>query len=265
MLAAALVALALTGCKKSAKPAPARAIDAAAAIDGAPAADAPDEPPDLTPAVPDGRPGVQIKGLEYEGHEARMLPAIREDGARFAALAVGDDGGRGYLDLRLQLVDARTGKLIEDRVLADPEETTRALGEGDAIAPELLATVRTRVAEANALLAGSTWRGLDSVEGDPVDPEASIKAAGLDWTLTDDLHLVARRGTKVVLDRTYAQLTGKPRPSAGGDDDMCPEIIALEAIHVDAPTRTALVSLGRVPGHNCGAPGADLAVVALPP
>jgi hypothetical protein len=67
-----------------------------------------------------------------------------------------------------------------------------------------------------------------------------------------------------VFDKTYTQLTGKPAPKGGNDDDMCPDIVVLEAIHVDATSGQALVTFGRQSGHNCGAPFADFAVIALP-
>lgn len=265
IVVAALAALALAGCKKASKPGPAKLIDAVAALDAAPPPpDAPDVEGDLTPGVPAGKPGVQVKGLEYEGHEAKLLPAIRDDGRQFAAVVIGDDGGRGYLDLRLRVLDAATGKLVEDRVLADPEETSKAQDEDGTIAPALLATVRSRVADANTLLGQATWRPLESFDADPADAEQPIVAAGIEWYLGDGLHLLGKRHGKIVFDKTYQQLTGKAHPKAGGDDDMCPDVIALDALHLDAKTGTALVAFGRQPGHNCGAPGADLAVIALP-
>jgi hypothetical protein len=253
------------GCKKAAKPpadAPPPPIDAAAAApdaDGEALGDAP-----LTPPVPAGKVGIQVAGVEYEGHEAKLLPAIRGDGAQIAAASVGDDGGRGYLDLSLRIVDVKTGKVVEDRRLVDPEETMTAQRDDGTFDPAVLAAVKARVAAANALFATGDWRALQTHDAEPTDSEAPISAAGIEWTLASGLHLVGKRGGKVVFDRTYMQLTGKKQPRGVDDDDMCPDIIVLSAIHVDEPTGTALVGFGRQPGHNCGAPGDDLAVITLP-
>src|SRR5688572_26701567 len=160
---AAIAVLSLLACKKSAKPpadAPPAPLDAAAAV-----VDAADGPPDtgaLTPPVPAGKVGIQVLGLEYEGHEAKLLPAIRTDGTQIAAVWVGDDGGRGYLDLKLQIVDAKTGKLAVDQLLVDPDETTAAQREDGTFDPKVLAAVQKRVADANAVLAASEWRPLAS-------------------------------------------------------------------------------------------------------
>lgn len=253
-------------CKKAAK-SPADAapvvVDAAAVVGDAAAA-AP-EPGPLTPPVPAGKVGIQVLGLEYEGHEAKMLPAIRADGSQIAALWVGDDGGRGYLDLKLQIVDTKTSKVIDDRRLVDPEETTAGQNEDGAFDPALLEKVKTRVADANAILGAGEWRALESHLAEPGDPDAPIVAAGINWTLDTKYHLVGTRAGRKVFDRTYTALTKKQPPRDHVvDDEMCPVIITLAAIHVDAPSGQALVAFGRQPGHNCGAPGDDLAVIALP-
>ncbi len=266
-VASLLVAGALVvGCKKTAKaPADASppAIDAAAlAVDAASTAGEDAGP--LTPPVAAGKPGVQVLGVEYEGHEARLLPAIKGDGSQLAALSIGDDGGRGYLDLALQLVDGKTGKVVEELTLVEPDETTAAQREDGSFEPALLEAVKRRVADANARLATGDWRALTSHAADPADAEAPIIAAGVTWSLESGLHLIGRRAGKVVFDRTYTQLTGKKAPRGIDEDDMCPDIVVLSALHVDEPTGKALVAFGRQSGHNCGAPGDDLAVIALP-
>lgn len=263
-LGVALVATA--ACKKAAKP-PADAPPPPADAPPAAVVDAGDVAPDmgaLTPPVPAGKVGIQVLGVEYEGHEAKLLPAIRGDGAQIAALWMGDDGGRGYLDLKLQLLDAKTGKVVDDRRLVDPDETTTAQREDGTFDPKVLDAVKQRVAGANAIFATGDWRALETHHAEPTDPEAPIVAAGINWTLESGLHLVGKRAGKVVFDRTYMQLTGKKQARGADDDDMCPDVIVLSAIHVDEPTGQALVGFGRQPGHNCGAPGDDLAVITLP-
>lgn len=253
------------GCKKSAKPpadAPPPPVDAPALTVDAASADG--DPEALTPPVPAGKPGVQVLGVEYEGHEAKLLPAIKGDGSQVAALSIGDDGGRGYLDLALQIVDGKTGKLVEELTLVEPDETTAAQREDGSFEPALLDAVKRRVADANARFATGDWRALASHAADPADAEAPIVAAGITWSLESGLHLVGKRAGKVVFDRTYTQLTGKKAPRGLDEEDMCPDIVVLSALHVDEPTGRALVAFGRQSGHNCGAPGDDLAVIALP-
>src|SRR5262245_8207224 len=120
-LALVAVVLAVVGCKKKeneqAKPPPPPAVDAAPAVD---AMEVDAGPPPLTPAVPAGKIGVQILDLEYGGMNAPGLPAIRDDGSQYAVVALADDGGRGYLDLTLRLLDGKTGKVAKEWVLADP-------------------------------------------------------------------------------------------------------------------------------------------------
>jgi hypothetical protein len=254
------------GCKKAAKPPTDAApitVDAAALATDAPAAEP--EPGPLTPPVPAGKVGVQVLGVEYEGYEAKLLPAIRGDGAQFAALWIGDDGGRGYLDLKLQLLDAKTSATVDDRRLVDPDETMAAQGEDGRFDPKMLEAVVKRVADANALFASGDWRALKSHTADPADPDVPIVAAGITWTLDTKYRLVGTRAGKKVFERTYTQLTRKQPPRDHVvDDEMCPVIITLSAIHVDEASSQALVAFGRQPGHNCGAPGDDLAVIALP-
>lgn len=273
---AALALASAAGCKKKTTTA-AKAADAAVAavpLDAAVAAVVVDaaggndaEGPPLTPPVADGKPGIQVKGVEYEGHALKMLPAIREDGGQIAAVTFGDDGGRGYLDMRLQLLDTKSGKITEDRVLVDADETSKSQGEDGAFAPALLDTVKKRIADANALLAAATWRALEPSTAPDDDPEAPITAAGISWTLDEKLKLVGKRADKVVFEKTYTQLTGKKAPKVTAADDeegMCPDIVVLEGVHVDTKSGHALIEFGRQSGHNCGAPGADLAVIALP-
>jgi hypothetical protein len=128
----------------------------------------------------------------------------------------------------------------------------------------LLDAVKQRFAGSNALFATGDWRSLQPHHAEPTDPEAPIIAGGINWTLESGLHLVGKRAGKVLFDRTYMQLTGKKQARGPDDDDMCPDVIVLSSIHIDEPTGTALVGFGRQPGHNCGAPGEDLAVITLP-
>ena len=159
------------GCGGKKKPPPAVvAIDAAAvvavAVDAAVASiDA--GPPPLTP--PAGARGVQILDLQYAGFEAPGLPAIRADGSQVAAIVRADDGGRGYLDLRFVLLDGATGKVAKTIRLADPDESSEAESKDDAAGNldaenALFAKVRTRVADANAVVATGTWRSLVTTE-----------------------------------------------------------------------------------------------------
>lgn len=238
-------------------------IDAAAA-----AIDAGDAP--LTPAV--GERGVQIRDLQYGGFAAPGLPAIREDGSELAAVAQADDGGRGYLALRFVVLDGATGKVKTTIALADASETADAEHKDDeagnfAAEEALFAQVRERVAKANALVGGAGWRTLVTTAREDSGPPQPIESIAIgDLQVRYDgarRKLDLLRNGQVAAMHDVAKLVGKASPRA---DTPCPGDVAyLEAVHVDLPTKKALVELGAWPqGHNCGSAGPTYTVVALP-
>lgn len=267
--------LGCSGKKKAAPPVVAidAAVDAAAvvvAVDAAgPSVDA--GPPPLTP--PAGARGVQIVDLQYAGFEAPGLPAIRDDGSQVAAIVRADDGGRGYLDLRFVLLDGATGKVAKTIRLADPNESSAAESKDDEAGnldaeEALFAKVRTRVADANAVVATGTWRSLVTTEraDDNAPPGPSEALTVGDLTFTYDLGgrklSVARAGRQVA-----AHDLTRLVPKAGPDTDTpCPgDLGYLRALHVDAATKKVLVEIGAWPqGHNCGGNGPIYTVIPLP-
>lgn len=275
------VACAAWGCNGKGKTpakqgAPARAtIDAAAVpaapVDAAVAALPIDGPPEpLTPAP--GERGVQLVDLTYGGFHAPGLPAIREDGSEVAALVAPDDGGRGYLNLRMLVLDGATGAVKRTLPLAGAQETSDAEQKDDAagnFAEEdaLAAKVRQRVADANAMFAGARWRTLESIErpdADPPGPSESLVVG--DVTFTYDLgqrRLTVTRGGKQVAAHDLSKLV--PRPSTRTDTPCPGDLGYLEALHVDAATRKVLVEIGAYSqGHNCGSDGSVYTVIPLP-
>jgi hypothetical protein len=240
---------------------PTAPIDAEGAIDGG----AP-----LTPAV--GERGVQLRDLQYGGFAAPGLPAIREDGSELAALALADDGGRGYLELRFLVLDGATGKVKKTIELADAGATAEAEAKDDeagnfAAEEALYAQVRERVAEANALVAGAGWRTLVTTtreDSGPPQPLESIAVGDLELRYDGARRkLSLLRSGQVVSTHDVSKLVGKASPRA---DTPCPGDVAyLAAVHVDLPSKKALIELGAWPqGHNCGSAGPTYAVVALP-
>lgn len=274
-----VVGLALAaGCKKQtndkpAPPPPPAAPDAGAAVAApldaaAEVIDAP--PPPLTPAVPAGKVGIQINDLEYGGYSAPGLPAIKADGSQFAVVSLADDGGRGFLDLTLRLLDGTTGKPVKEWQLADPDKTNG--DNGDGATPAVLDAAKAAVAEANAMLAGAEWRSLTVVEL-PVDADkqaATAITAG-DLTFTYDAEKVtvtSKAGGKPIV-KTYQQVTGQKAPAGAKptDEDESPCTGAseyLRSVAVDATSKRALLAFDFVTGHNCGDDGQVYGVIALP-
>ena len=244
--------LTLAACKKKeAAPQPAPAVvvaDAAAAVAVPVAvADAGDAP--LSPAIPAGKLGVQVIDLQYGGFVQPGLPAIRDDGSAIVVTSAGDDGGRGYLDLELLVLDGATGAVTKTHVLADPDETSAADEQDPA---KLDAIARTRIAEANATFATGTWR---TMVADPELTFALDQAKG---------NVTIARGGKTIATASVAKLLPKAKPPAG-DEGCGSEDARLAGAYVDAASKRALIEIGySAGGHNCGAAGSAYAVVAIP-
>ena len=271
-----LVLLALVGCKDKAAPAkkavtpPLDAAAVAVVVDAAPeVSDA--IPPPLTPPPPGGR-GVQIFDLQYGGFAQPGLPAIKEDGSEVLVTAVADDGGRGYLDLRLLVIDGSTGKVKKTFVLADPDLTTDAITKDDAAgnfdAEEAqLATIKAELDKVNALVAAGAWRTLATTErADTGPPQPNETITVGDLAFSYDLG-----NRRLVLERDHQHLATHelgpliPRTKRKPDDPCPGDLPYLGAVHVDAATKKVVVELAAWPqGHNCGGDGPIFTVIPLP-
>lgn len=266
------------GCKDQAPPAPKvtpRTLDAAVAVaprDAAaptgPTGDA--GPGPLTPAV--GARGVQIVDLQYGGYAQPGLPAIKDDGSEVLVTALLDDGGRGYLDLYFRVLDGATGHVEHDLHLADASETSAAETADDKagnfdLETALATKVRERVAQANARIAGGSYRSLVTVMraelGLPSPTESLVTG---DLTFTYDLghrRLTVTRAGKPVASHDLRAELPTARPPAGSP---CPgDLPYLRALHVDPPSKKVVVELGAfAQGHNCGSNGPTYVIVPLP-
>lgn len=271
--------LTMAGCKKKEEaPKPATAMVASDAAVGPPDAGAVIDagPAPLTPAIPAGTIGVQVNDLEYGGFEQPGLPAIRDDGGLVVVTSVGDDGGRGYLDLRMLVLDGATGAVTKTLVLADPDETSDAgqKDEGDpalGAAAKLDETARKRVVEANAVLAAGTWRTMvgaatRATDGDPLADREPQVVGDLSFKLdaAKGVVTIARAGATVAT-ATVAKLMPKAT-KRGADDEGCGgDAPYLRGVYTDLPSKRALLEIGYLAGgHNCGAGGQGYAVVAIP-
>lgn len=258
--------LALVACKKSEpKPRPEAAPPPVAVDVSLPDAAPMDAEEPLTPAVPDGKLGVQVRGLTYEGYEAKGLPAIRADGALIVALAEGDDGGRGYLDLTAHVLDG-AGAAVKRVRLTDPNQVELA-DDPDRTNPAAEAATRAAVAELNATLSDGTWRTLvgvtapSSFEDEPGPLTAGDLAFSLDVRRSV---LTIKRGAATVGTHKLTGVYKVPRP-ARADDACGDEQPYLHAVYPDAASGKALIAIGfAAGGHNCGAAGPAFAVVPLP-
>lgn|GEM_PF-3278845 len=228
----------------------------------------------LTLAIPTGQVGVQILDLQYGGVASPGLPAMRADGKQIAAIAVADDGGRGYLALSLRIIDADTAAVVKEWVLADPDQTTAAEADTDSgVTAAVAGAVRAQVAEANAALAAETWRALAPVV--PKEPETdstvplTITVGAVGFTYVQGRLTVVGPGTKP-LERRYDQLTGQDLPNRKrkpkeNDAESCRDLREyLQSVAIDDASQRALITFGFTSGHNCGAPGPVFGTLALP-
>jgi hypothetical protein len=273
---AVVVVLAL-GCdkkKEAAPPPPAmKVIDAAVApLDAAvPTVDAP--PPPLTP--PPGARGIQLIDLQYGGFVQPGLPAMKDDGSEIVATSVGDDGGRGYLDLSVVVLDGATGRVRNRVQLADPNETSDTEQAADTagsldVENALFAKVRDRVKQANSWVTTGAWRTLagPARSGDAGPPEAKESLTAGDLTFTYDLArqvLSLTRADKQVA--SHRLLTLMPELARSGKRGAeCPgDLDYLRAVYPDVTSKRVLVEIGMwSQGHNCGARGQRYVVIPLP-
>jgi hypothetical protein len=265
VVAVGVAALAI-GCGKKKKeepkpttPPPAAAVDAAAAVAPTEVIDA--APPPLTPAIPAGKIGIQINDLEYGGFQSPGLPAIKSDGSQFIAVVVADDGGRGYLDLQLRLIDATNAKVVKDWVLADPDKTSGSQdSEEENPTPAVLEAAKSAVAEANTMLGAGEWRSLapvvsDRKANDGGEGPTVVNVGDLTFTYDKGKLTVGKQGVKPIV-KTYQQLTGEPPPKVGPKDadDECDASGGewLKSVSVDATSKRALIEFDFDSGHNCG-------------
>ncbi len=246
------------------------AIDAAAAPPAVDAAEEDAPPPPLTPAIPDGKIGVQILDLTYGGVETPGLPAIKGDGSLIAAASFADDGGRGYLDLVLYTLDTRTGAVTARTVLADPDKTSDSEQKEPSDLPRVEAEAKAAVAKANEQFASGDWRKMPG--SDPLQVSDSQEYTD-EITVGDLLYkldmkkqtLTISKAGKKLATHKLTRLYKVPKADAG-DEDMCGDDSPfLRAIYTDAAAAKVLVEIGFVAGgHNCGASGSVYTVVPLP-
>lgn len=251
-------------------PPPAAVVDAAAPppppIDAA-AIDA--GPAPLTPAVPAGKVGVQVIDRAYGGVVATGLPAIKGDGSAIAVVRVAEDGGRGYLDATVEVIDVKTGVAAQTILLADPDKTSDADGDVDTVSPARVALdgeTAAAVGKVNELLATGDWRAMPgttplSLADGTAHPDVLTLGART-FKLDMPAHrLTVEEAGKPTVTLGLAKLYKLPKPA---DEGCGGDVPFLRTVFADDATGVALAEIGFSPGgHNCGA-GPSAFVVVRP-
>lgn len=193
------------------------------------------------------------------------LPAIADDGSRVVLGVQASDGGRGYPNLALVVLD-RADKTVDRRVVLDAEQVESATG------PVEVATHNTYLADSNT---AARWRPLaraevkiDGAEGDPCGGELDAHS----WTATvDDVTVrfdVGGRvqvvvGGKTVVDATHTDWLVAPHPmyDGAGPDEVCENPVFLSGAFIDARRHLALVETGYFGTDTCWEPSDEYHVV----
>lgn len=193
------------------------------------------------------------------------LPAIADDGSRVLLGRQGGDGGRGYPNLELVVLD-RADKTVDSRVVLDADQVEAASG------PVEVASHNTYLADSNA---AARWRPLaraevkiDGAEGDPCTGDMDASS----WTATVDdvtvrfdvggrVQVVA--GGKTLVDATHTDWLVEPHPmyEGAGPDEVCENPVFLSGAFIDTRRHLALVETSYFGTDTCWEPGAEYHVV----
>ena len=248
-----LLVLTLAACGGSPKPS---ALGNAAGYGG---------PPGPAPTIA-WSGGAPMNGGEFT---IAGMPAVADDGSRVLIGWQQGDGGRGYPNLRLQVVD-RADQVVDNRLVLDADQV-EDLGED--------ATVD--VTAHNQYLTDSNgamrWRPLATAPVEAVTAEVGSETADEDgasqWTATlGDVsvhfdigaHLVIAQGGKVVVDNVMDGWLTKDHLMYEGasEDESCSNPIYLDRVHVDGGRHVAVIGVEYHGNDSCWEPTGQAHVVA---
>lgn len=207
--------------------------------------------------------GSPIDGGEFK---TTGMPAVADDGSRVLIAWVMGDGGRGFPNLRLQVVD-RDDRVVDTRVVLDADQV-EAMTESSTVD---VAAHNQYLADSNGTL---RWRPLATapVEGEAepgAEPDPMFASA---WSsqLGDvairfavDGHLVIEQGGKVVVDEVMAGWLTKDHPMYEGAsaDEMCQNPIYLQSVQLDGGRRVAVLGVEFHGNDTCWEPSGQYHVV----
>lgn len=89
------------------------------------------------------------------------FPAISSDGKTIALVYSNDDGGRGWLNVAVQVIDARTSKVVRDDSIVSADELDPETGT---VTDKLLAVATRRVAAIQKRLDDGHYRSMRRIE-----------------------------------------------------------------------------------------------------
>jgi hypothetical protein len=220
---------------------------------------APAAPPPPAPEVPEppppraAAPFIQIACmLDGQDGEAPAscswdhgFPAISADGKTLAVQRHGEDGGRGYPGLSIQLLDVATSRVKRTVMVLDPDEYVPS---DDPKAPALRRKVEQRADVAQRLLDAGAYRALAVLGGSDAEP---MSAAGLRAEFDAEVaRVIDVASNTVVWQRRFSVAREFPDRKPDPDVDSCVPIHTRGmTISWDAQTRTILaeVSYGAGP------------------
>ena len=204
---------------------------------------------------------------DYGEFKTTGMPAVADDGSRALIAWRQDDGGRGYPNLRLQVVD-RADQVVDARVVLDADQV-EAMAEASTVE---VAAHNQYLADSNGAL---RWRPLAAapveadaaggVEADAYGGSAWVSALG-DVTVRFDItaHLVIAQGGKVVVDQVMTAWLAKDHLmyEGAGADEVCSNPIYLDTVHADGGRRLAVIGVEYHGNDSCWEPTGQFHVVA---
>ena len=188
------------------------------------------------------------------------MPAVSDDGSQVLIDWVQGDGGRGYPNLRLLVVD-RADKTLDTKVVLDADQVEDMSGPVD------VAPFNGFLTDGNATM---RWRPLTSaaVEGEPEGDEMyatrqTSKLGDVAVRFDDRAHLMIEQGGKVVVDTVKKEWLQVDRPMYEGAeaDEVCSNPIYLSSVHVDGARRLAVIGFEYHGNDSCWEPSGQYHVV----
>lgn len=245
-----LLILSLAACGGSPKPS---ALGNAAGYGG---------PPGPAPTIA-WSGGAPMNGGEFT---IAGMPAVADDGSRVLIGWQRGDGGRGYPNLRLQVVD-RADQVVDTRLVLDADQI-EDLGEDatvDVAAPNQYLTdsngaMRWRplaTAEVTDVSAGPDTEG-------PYPTQWTAALDGITVRFDDAAHLVIEQGGTIVVDKVMDGWLTKDHPmyEGAGEDEVCSNPIYLGTVFVDGGRRVAVIGVEYHGNDSCWEPTGQAHVVA---
>ena len=219
----------------------------------------PGPPPSITwtGGAPDDGGSFQVEGL----------PAVSDDGDRVLVGWQMGDGGRGYPNLRLVVVD-RADQTLDTRVVLDADAIDEANLTTVDVAPHNQFLTESNQAERWRPLAAATVADAPASDGDDdgdsMYPSQQTATLGdVEVRFDDEAHLVIAQGGKVLVDTVKKDWRAEKRPmyEGAGPEDTCSNPSYLGEAYVDVARRLAVIGVEYRGNDACWEPSGEYHVV----